>query len=160
MNFTFRFSITSYAGGWEKANVPRLCEDWLDPCASWMREHGVPRVVRESVGDPLPDWTGLIEKPRAGHGEKDGQMYLLWGAEMLPDFDHYELWRDGKFLANVHNEAPDGIPYRVARYEDLGLPSHSRHEYRLRKVWKDGRRDDFGEPFSGLTRQIEKKGGS
>ena len=155
MDFTFRFAVTSYAGGWEKAGIPRLCEDWLNPVlAPWMREHGVPRVVREAVGDPPPDWTGLIEKPRAGHGEKDGQMYLLWGAEMSPDFSHYELYRDGDFLANVENEVPDGIPYRVARYEDLGLPSHSRHEYRLRKVWKDGRKDPLGEPFYGLTRQL------
>lgn len=154
MNFTFRFSITSYAGGWEKAGIPRLCEDWLDPVlAPWMRGHDVPRVVREAVGDPPPGWTGLIEKPRAGHGEKDGQMYLLWGAEMSPDFSHYELYRDGEFIANVENEAPDGIPYRVARYEDLGLPTHSRHEYRIRKVWKDGRKDPPGEPFFGLTRQ-------
>ena len=130
-----------------------MCEDWLDPYAKWMREHNVPRVTRETVAEPPPDWTGLIEKPRAGHGEKDGQMYILWGAEMSPDFDHYELWRDGKFLANVKNEAPNGIPYRVARYEDKGLPTHSRHEYRIRKVWKDGRKDPLGEPFCGLTRQ-------
>ena len=132
--------------------VARICEDWLDPYAKLMREHNVPRVERETVAEPPPGWTGLIEKPCAGHGEKDGQMYVLWGAEMSPDFDHYELWRDGKFLANVTNEAPEGIPYRVARYEDTGLPTHSRHEYRLRKVWKDGRKDELGEPFYGLTR--------
>ena len=73
-------------------------------------------------------------------------------SEMSPAFDHYELWRDGKFLANVTNEVPNGLSYRVARYEDLGLPKHSRHEYRIRKVWKDGRKDPFGEPFYGLTR--------
>ena len=72
---------------------------------------------------------------------------------MSPDFDHYELWRDGQFLANVTNEVHNGLPYRVARYEDLGLSSHSRHEYRLRKVWKCGRKDPLGEPFWGLTRQ-------
>ena len=153
MNFTFRFSITSYAGGWEAAGVPHLCEDWLDPCAAWMREHGVPRVRRESVDDPPSGWTGLIERPRASHGEKDGQMYVLWGAEMSPEFSHYELFRDGEFLAKIENEAPDGIPYRVARYEDLGLPTHSRHEYRLRKVWKDGHTEPIGEPFFGITRQ-------
>ncbi len=152
MNFTFRFSITSYAGDWRKADVPRLCADWLDPYAAWMREKGVPRVTREAVGDPPPDWTGLIERPRAGHGEKDGQMYLLWGADMSPDFDHYELWRDGAFLANVKNEAPDGIPYRVARYEDLGLPTHSRHEYRVRSVYRDGRAGEWSEIFAGITR--------
>ena len=154
MNFTFRFAITSYTGGWKAADVPRTCAAWLDPYAEWMRAHNVPRVTRDAVAEPPPGWTGLIEKPRAGHGEKDGQMYVLWGAEMSPDFSHYELWRDGAFLANVTNEVPDGIPYRVARYEDLGLPTHSRHEYRIRKVWKDGRKDALGAPFFGLTRSV------
>ena len=122
--------------------------------ALMMREQNIPRFSRESVEEPPPGWTGLIEKTRAGHGEKDGQMYILWGAEMSPDFDHYELWRDGKFLTNVTNEVPNGLPYRVARYEDLGLPTHSRHEYRIRKVWKDGRKDPLGEPFYGLTRYV------
>ena len=153
MNFTFRFSITSYAGGWRSADVPRICRDWLDPYARWMREHGVPHVSRDAAPETPPGWTGLIERPRAGHGELDGQMYVLWGAEMSPDFDHYELYRDGKFLAAVTNEVYGGIPYRVARYEDTGLPTHSRHEYRLRKVWKDGRKDELGEPFFGLTRE-------
>ena len=164
MNFTFRFAITSYrcgplgeralpCGG-HGAHVARMCEDWLDPYAKWMREQNIPRFSRESVEEPPPGWTGLIEKPRAGHGEKDGQMYILWGAEMSSDFDHYELWRDGKFLANVTNEVHNGLPYRIARYEDLGLPTHSRHEYRIRKVWKDGRKDPLGEPFYGLTRYV------
>ena len=99
-------------------------------------------------------YTGLITRPRATHGEKDGQLYLEWGADMSPDFDHYELWRDGKFLATVTNEAPDGIPYRNARYEDLGLPTHSRHEYRLRSVYKDGRKGEWSEKFEGLTRDF------
>ena len=112
------------------------------------------RFATKSPDDSAYAYTGLITAPRAGHGGKDGQMYVLWGAEMSPDFDHYELWRDGKFLANVTNEAPDGVAYRVARYEDLGLPTHSRHEYRIRKVWKDGRKDPLGEPFWGLTRAM------
>lgn len=157
MNFTFRFSVTSYRGGWEKAGVPRLCAEWLDPHAEWMRKNGVPHVSRDTESDMPQGWTGLIEKPRAGHGEKDGQMYLLWGAEMSPEFSHYELHRDGGFLANVTNEVHDGIPYRVARYEDLGLPTHSRHEYRMRKVWKDGRKDAFCEPFSGVTRYVDEE---
>ena len=157
MNFTFRFSITSYEGCWQNAKVPRICEDWLNPYARWMRENNVPHVTRETVAEMPPGWTGLIEKPRAGHGEKDGQMYVLWGAEMSPEFDHYELWRDGKFLANVTNEVYDGIPYRVARYEDTGLPTHSRHGYRLRKVWKDGRKDELCAPFYGLTRYVSEE---
>ena len=157
MNFTFRFSITSYRGGWESAGVPRRCEDWLDPYAIWMRTNNVPRVARKTVTEPPPAWTGLIEKPRAGHGEKDGQMYLLWGAEMSPGFSHYELYRDGKFLTNVTNEVHEGIPYRVARYEDLGLPTHSRHEYRIRKVWENGKMDVLSEPFCGLTRHVSEE---
>ena len=113
------------------------------------------RLATRPPDDSAYAYTGLITAPRAGHGEKDGQMYILWGAEMSSDFSHYELWRDGKFLANVTNEAPNGVSYRVARYEDLGLPSHSRHEYRIRKVWKDGRKDALGEPFFGLTRGEE-----
>ena len=157
MNFTFRFSITSYRGGWNDVDVPRICANWLDPYAEWMRAHDIPRVVRDTVEEQPPDWTGLIMNPRAGHGEKDGQMYLLWGAEMSPGFSHYELWRDGEFLANVTNEVYNGIPYRVARYEDLGLPTHSRHEYSIRKIWKDGRKDAFGAPFYGLTRYVSEE---
>ena len=157
MNFTFRFSITSYSGTWKNADVPRVCEEWLDPYAAWMRKNNVPRVCRTSDIEMPPEWTGLIEKPRAGHGEKDGQMYLLWGAEMSERFSHYELYRDGKFVANVTNEVYQGIPYRVARYEDLGLPRHSRHEYRIRKVWKDGTKDALSAPFYGVTRQVDEE---
>jgi glucose-6-phosphate 1-epimerase len=39
----------------------------------------------------------------------------------------------------------------------LGLPTHSRHEYRIRKVWKDGRKDELGEPFFGLTRYVSEE---
>ena len=98
------------------------------------------------------DYTELISRPRATHGEKDGQLYLEWGADMSPDFDHYELWRDGAFLANVANEAPDGIPYRNARYEDPGLPSHSRHVYNVRSVYRDGRAGEWSGEFAGLAR--------
>ena len=113
------------------------------------------RFATRPPDDSAYAYTGLITAPRAGHGGKNGQMYVLWGAELSPNFDHYELWRDGKFLANVTNEASDGVAYRIARYEDLGLPPHSRHEYRIRKVWKDGRKDPLGAPFYGLTRGRE-----
>lgn len=156
MNFTFRFSITSYASG-ERHRVDEVCADWLDPYAKWMRTQKAPAAERVVCDTAADGWTGLIEEPRAGHGEKDGQLYLLWGAELAPGFSHYELWRDGAFLANVTNEAPQGIPYRVARFEDTGLPTHSTHSYRLFKVWKDGRRESFGGTFSGLTRFISEE---
>ena len=141
INLRFRFSIVSYAKGKEP----------------WRAGDGgvTPALTAANFPEPHGDgWTGLIEAPRAGHGEKDGQMYLLWGADLSPAFSHYELYRDGVFVAAVTNEAPDGIPYRVARYEDTGLGTHRRYTYRLRKVMKDGTKGDLSEPFSGLTRQV------
>ena len=145
MNFTFRFAITSYgkAVGSDK-NVATLCEDWLNPYAAWMREHKVPSVHRDTVAPAPPEWTGLVEKPRAIHGENDGQLYLEWGAEMSATFDHYDLYRDGKLIAAVTNEIYDTIPYRVARYVDTGLITHSEHEYRVEAVFKDSSRRDLG----------------
>lgn len=52
------------------------------------------------------------------------------------------------------NEVYAGIPYRVARYEDLGLGTHSNYTYRIRKVMKDGTKGAFSEPFTGRTRQV------
>ena len=157
MDFTFRFAITSFAKG--RDDLDRAAEDWLNPYAAWMREHEVGPVSRDRFADQPADWTGLITSPRASHGEKDGQMYLLWGAEMSPAFDHYEIYRserpDGGFekIANVTNEAPIGIPYRVARYVDLGLGSHRRYWYRLRKVYRD-HAEELGPVFSGVTRYV------
>lgn len=156
MNFTFRFSITSYAA-YERHRVEEVCADWLNPYAKWMRKQKVPTAKRVLCDTAADGWTGLIEAPRAGHGEKDGQLYLLWGAELSPTFSHYELWRDGAFRAVVTNEAPRGIPYRVARFEDTGLPTHSTHSYRLLKVWKDGRKESFGGTFSGRTRFVSEE---
>ena len=107
------------------------------------------------------EYTGLITRPCATHGEADGQLYLEWGANMDKDFDHYELYRSTApgfqcsqetFVCNVHNEVYDGIPYRVARYEDTGLDSHRRYYYRIRPVRKDGMKGDFSEEFSAITR--------
>ena len=155
MNFTFRFAITSYATRGGARPVAERCADWLDPYAAWMRAHRVGEVTRTAVAEAPRNWTGLVDLPRAVHGERDGQMYLEWGAEMSPDFDHYDLFRDGRFLAAVTNETYGGIPYRVARYVDLGLPTHSRHAYRVEKVFRDGRREPHGGEFSWTTRFVD-----
>ncbi len=113
---------------------------------------------------PLNDgyeYTGLITRPCATHGDDDGQLYLLWGANMDEDFDHYELYRSTEpgfecsqetFISEVKTEVHDGIPYRVARYEDTGLDSHRRYYYRIRSVNKDGVKSDYSEEFSAITR--------
>ena len=54
--------------------------------------------------------------------------------------------------ANVENEAYDGIPYRVARYEDTGLASHRRYYYRVRSVKTDGTKGALSEEFGAVTR--------
>ena len=141
MNFRFRFSIVTYAPGE----------------APWQAEPSAKRVPLAAANFPEPDgdgWTGLVEAPRAGHGEKDGQLYLLWKADLSPQLSHYEVWRDGTFVASVTNEAPAGIPYRVARYEDTACGSHTTVTYRIRKVLTDGTKGAFSAPFTGLTRQV------
>ena len=139
ISFTTRYSISSYAARGRAGN---------GAVGSW-------RLTGADFPEPRGDsWTGLLETPRASHGEKDGQLYLLWGADLSPAFDHYELWRDDGFLANVTNEAPLGIPYRVARYIDFDAGSHTTRTYRVRAVTKDGSKGPFSAPFAGRTRQM------
>ena len=154
ISFTTRYSISSYAKGRRGEGAPETeggCRgEVLFPArpraGSW-------RLSAADFPEPKDDsWTGLLETPRASHGEKDGQLYLLWGADLSPAFDHYELWRDDGFLANVTNEAPFGIPYRVARYVDFGAGSHTTRTYRVRAVTKDGAKGPFSRPFAGKTR--------
>ena len=113
---------------------------------------------------PIYAYTGLITEPRASHGEKDGQLYLLWGVNATPDWNYDELYRSetpdfpcdaSTFRAIVTNEAPQGLAYRMMRYEDLGLKSHSRYWYRIVPVFKDGRKGAPSAVFSGLTREVE-----
>lgn len=107
------------------------------------------------------EYTGLVSRPRAIHGGDDGQLYLEWGANMDEDFDHYELYRSTEpgfqcsqetFVCNVRNEVYDGIPYRIARYENTGLDSHRRYYYRIRPVNKNGLKGEYSEEFSAITR--------
>ena len=140
LSFTLRYAITSYRKGKSVLESPRA-GDWPLTGADFA----------ESKGDA---WTGLLETPQATHGERDGQLYLQWGAEMSPAFDHYELLRDDGIRVNVTNEAPLGIPYRVARYVDLEAGTHTTRTYRVRKVWKDGRKEAFSAPFVGKTRIV------
>lgn len=80
---------------------------------------------------------------------------------MDKDFDHYELYRSTEpgfkctqetFVGEVRNEVYEGIPYRIARYEDTGLDSHRRYYYRIRPVNKDGSKGALSEEFSAVTR--------
>ena len=70
-----------------------------------------------------------------------------WGLDPSPDFDHFELWRDGEFVTNVVPEIHDGLAYRVNRYEDQGLRHHERYVYKVRLQERQARR------FLGLVRE-------
>ena len=91
--------------------------------------------IRLAAAEP---WTGLLTRPRAFAGGKGGPTYLLWNADLSPDFDHYELFRDGKLIATVENIVDEGVPYRNARYEDR-TATPGPHHYELRTVYKKGR---------------------
>ena len=102
-------------------------------------------------------YTGLITTPCAACGEKSGQLYLLWGQNIESDLSHYELHRSGKpgfrpskstFLAAVE----PGV-YRVGRYEDTGLKTHTVYYYRVRAVNKAGKAGPWSDVFSGVTRE-------
>lgn len=121
-----------------------------------------PLTVRsDKTGSSLPApigsfYTGLITVPKAVHGEKEGQLYLIWGQNTESDLSHYELYRSEKsgflpdektFLARV---MPG--PYRVGLKEENGLKHHTRYFYRVRAVRKNGIKSEFSSEFSGVTR--------
>ena len=116
-----------------------------------------PRLNKEK---PLPigsHYTGLIDKPKAANGEKNGQIYLLWGANRESNLSHYELYRSPtpNFKANAKTFVAKVFPepYVVARYSDEGLKDYTRYYYKVRAVNKNGMRGELSEEFSAKTKQ-------
>ncbi len=109
---------------------------------------------------PLPigsHYTGLIDKPKVTSGEKDGQLYLIWGQNREKNLSHYELYRSEtpNFKANkktfVDNVYPED--FVIARYEDLGLKTHTTYYYKVRAVNKNGVKGELSEEFFANTRE-------
>ena len=104
-------------------------------------------------------YTELVTEPRVTHGEDAGQLYLVWGIVDDAGFSHDELERaEGDsgaftFVAKVRRETHNGVPLVCMRYEDLGLKDHTRYRYRIRHVFRDGRKGPWSKPFGGLTRE-------
>ena len=113
-----------------------------------------------NLDKPLPvgsHYTGLIDKPKATNGEKDGQIYLLWGKNKERNLSHYELYRSDApdfkankqtFVANVFIE-----PFVVGRYSDEGLKINTRYYYKVRAVNKNGVKGELSEIFSAKTKE-------
>ena len=124
-----------------------------------IKEEEVTEPERGLSPAPIGSWyTGLIAEPRACCGEKDGQLYLIWGQNMDDNLSHYELYRSREsgflperrsFLTRV-----EPGPYRVGLFEDTALSTHTRYYYRLRAVSKEGVPGPFSREFSGITREM------
>ena len=123
------------------------------------RRADTPDVIDEAKPAPIGSvWTGLISKPRAARGERDGHLYLLWGQNMEKNLSHYELYRSTEpgFVPSAENFAAkvESGEYRMGRYVDEGLASHMQYFYRVRAVNTDGVCGDFSEEFSGITKEL------
>lgn len=127
-------------------------------CPPLPRREDTPNL--KDMAKPAPVgavWTGLITEPRAARGENDGHLYLLWGQNMEENLSHYELYRsetagfvpsDETFLAKV-----EPGEYRVGRYVDEGLKTHTPYYYRVRAVNRDGVCGDFSDEFYAVTKE-------
>lgn len=101
--------------------------------------------------------TGLITEPRAACGEHQGHLYLIWGQNMETDLSHYELYRGEQSGFPPQTDTLVAMvepgPYRVARYEDRDLKTHTIYYYRVRAVNRTGRCSEFSTEFCGVTRE-------
>lgn len=122
------------------------------------RRYASENIICEEKPAPIGSvYTGLITKPRAACGEKDGLLYLLWGQNMEKNLSHYELYRSKEqgFIPSEENFVSIVLPeeYRVARYVDEGLEAHTKYFYRVRAVNSKGICGDFSEEFSAYTKE-------
>ena len=151
----FRFALLPYAGTWREAGVAEAAARFVSPRFA---PKGLPRnAAGEDAVGVLHRQSPLIHEPRATHGERDGQLYLVWPHVALPGLSHYELYRSEMpgftpSAASLVAEVPPG-PYCVARHEDLGLKPHTRYFYRVRAVAADGEHSPFLPEFSAWTRE-------
>ena len=120
------------------------------------------KIAFAPADDSAFKYTGLISAPKAVHGERLGQIYLEWGLDPSPAFDHWELYRgesadfprdSAHFVANVKPDVIKGLAFAVNRFDDRGLKTHTRYHYAIRTVHKDGTKGPF-HTCSVLTRDV------
>ena len=155
LNFRFRFALMPYSGTHLEANIGAATECFVSPLYLFDKQN------YQDMEDPhaafAPVYTGLIDAPCAIHGEKDGQLYLLWGKSSLPNLHHYEIHRSTEhgFTPSSATLAATVEPgeYCVERLEELGLDKHARYFYRVRAVDANGMAGPFSGEFSAWTRE-------
>ena len=155
LNFRFRFALLPYVGSHDEANIAAATECFVSPLYLFDVQH-----YQESQ-DPhaafAPAYTGLIDAPCAIHGEKDGQLYVLWGKSSLPNLHHYEIHRSTEAGFTPSSETLVAIvesgPYCVERFEELGLDTHVCYFHRIRAVDANGKFGPFSGEFSAWTRE-------
>ncbi len=120
------------------------------------------KLALQPADDSAFKYTGLISDPKAIHGERLGQIYLEWGLDPSPAFDHWELYRgesadfprdQAHFVANVKPDVIKGLAFAVNRFDDRGLKTHTRYHYAIRTVHTDGTKGAF-HTCSALTRDV------
>lgn len=116
-------------------------------------------IIDENVPAPIGScYTGLITEPRAICGEKRGQLYLLWGANMEKNLAYYEVYRSetAAFLPNEETLIAKVKPeeFRVGRYEDVGLKDHTSYFYTVRAINSKGKAGEYSKIFEGITREL------
>ncbi|MBQ2334877.1 MAG: hypothetical protein II381_01120, partial [Victivallales bacterium] len=134
LHFRFRFTLLPYTGNHQEANITDTVECLHSPLYLFDAQsyHG----LQDENAAFAPAYTGLVDAPRAIHGEHDGQLYLLWGKSQLPNLHHYEIHRsmEAGFTPSSATLVAIVEPgqYCVERFEELELASHVRYYHRIR----------------------------
>ena len=155
LHFRFRFTLLPYTGNHQEANITDTVECLHSPLYLFDAQsyHG----LQDENAAFAPAYTGLVDAPRAIHGEHDGQLYLLWGKSQLPNLHHYEIHRSTEAGFTPSSATLVAIvepgQYCVERFEELELASHVRYYHRIRAVDANGIFGPFSGEFSAWTRE-------
>ena len=155
LNFRFRFALLPYAGSHQEANIDAVTTCFNSPLYLFDAQNY--RVKEDPHAAFAPAYTGLIDAPCAIHGEKDGQLYVLWGKSPLPNLHHYEIHcsTEAGFTPSSATLVATVEPgeYCVERFEELGLDTHVCYYHRIRAVDVNGMAGPFSGEFSAWTRE-------
>jgi len=155
LNFRFRFALLPYKGSHQEGNIDATTTCFNSPLYLFDSQNY--REKEDPHAAFAPAYTGLIDAPCAIHGEKDGQLYVLWGKSPLPNLHHYEIHRSTEAGFTPSSETlvatVEPGPYCVERFEELELATHVHYFHRIRAVDVNGMVGPFSGEFSAWTRE-------